>query len=180
MFKHLLARLPERAVLSQQDAPYLLSLNVRFPDRSSLTNDWRHTTLYLFCIAVCSSDWLRQQRTQLPVEQQKVGPSFLVSRYFGSEESPHAANCAQRSRKFYLSPNTPKGSVGLNVKVPLGLFFPPVSSPNSCDIRLGCCSQLLQRAANSVANYPANSTVNHWIARMISKHHLLSPGSAAD
>lgn len=35
---HLLGRLPEGAVLSQQDALYFLSLNVRILDRGSLTN----------------------------------------------------------------------------------------------------------------------------------------------
>lgn len=138
-----------------------------------------HNTVFI-CIDVCSPHWLRQQSTQLPPEQQKLAPSILVSRYSGSEESPHAAKWAQTGRKFHPSPNTPKGSVGLNVEVPSGVFFFCTSSPNSCDIRLGCCSQLLQRAANTVANYPANSTVNRWIARMISKHHLLSPGSATD
>lgn len=123
MYTHLLARLPERAVVSQQDGLYLLSLNVRFPNRGSLTNGWGHTTLYLFCTDVCSPDWLRQQSTQLPTEQQKLGPSILVSRYFGTEESPHAASWAQRSRKLYPSPNMPKVSVGLNIEVPSGVFF---------------------------------------------------------
>lgn len=81
------------------------------------------TQHYLFYKDICSPDWLRQQSTQLPTEQYKPGPSILVSRYFGTEESPHAANWAQKSRKLYSSPNMPKGGVGLNVRVPLGVFF---------------------------------------------------------
>lgn len=140
--------------------------NMTFKTRSSLANDWRYRALYLFYMNVCSPEWLRQQSTELPTDQQKLGAGIALSRYFRMEQQP------KKGRKFCPSLNLLNGNVDQTRFLPLSFH---TSKQPWYYTRL-----LLTTSLNSSkysGNYLANSTVNHGIARMISKHHLLSPES---
>lgn len=149
VYVHRLVRLPETAKVSQQDAAnsYLLSFKHEITNQK-FTGKWLKVHSTIFVLHRCLFSGVRWRRRYLPTDKQKLGASILVSWYFGTEKLPTQPTELRKAESYV--PLQTCWTVAWDWTRFLPSFF-PTSSPNSCSIRLGCCSQLLQTVANTVA-----------------------------